>query len=55
MNWKKGGRMSNEQTLEERRKHVLETYPDIAELIRLARQYFGDSTEIVVSLDEPKK
>lgn len=47
--------MSNEQTLEERRKYVTESFPDIAEFIRLARQYFGESAEIVVSLDEPKK
>lgn len=42
--------MSVEKTLEERRQEVLAKYPDIAELIRLARLHFGASVEISVQL-----
>jgi hypothetical protein len=50
---KKGGRVSVDLSLEERRQYVRDKYPDVAELIRLARLHFGESVEIVVTLDEP--
>lgn len=47
--------MSAEMSLEERRQYVRDNYPDVAELIRLTRLHFGESVEIVVTLDEPIK
>jgi len=47
--------VSAEMSLEERRQYVRDNYPDVAELIRLARLHFGESVEIVVTLDEPIK